>query len=93
MRAQSKIRLPSLEALAHSEFSTVIETVLNQSGYSHLPNIKSKKSEMFWPNVADKYASAVTKDFGLWCNTRQCSAAHFLIMYLSSLRIPNHELL
>ena len=40
----------------------------------------SKTSEIFGPNVA----SAVPKYLGLGCKYRPCSAAHFLIMHLSS---------
>ena len=35
-------------------------------------------------NVADKYASVITKNLGLGCNSWLCSAGHFLIMHLSS---------
>ena len=35
---------------------------------------KSKKSEMFGPNVVDKYASAVTKNLGLMYSFWPCSA-------------------
>ena len=34
---------------------------------------KSKKSEMFGPNVADKYASTVTKNFSLGCKGQKKS--------------------
>ena len=39
---------------------------------------------MFETNVADKYASAVTKTLGLECNSRPCSAGRFLTIHLSS---------
>ena len=39
---------------------------------------KSKKSEIFGPNVADKYASAITKYLGLGCNIWPCPADYFL---------------
>ena len=32
---------------------------------------------MFELNEADKYASAVTKNLGLGCNSQPCSASHF----------------
>ena len=34
----------------------------------HLKRHTSKKSEIFWPNVTDKYALAVTKNLGLRCS-------------------------
>ena len=43
---------------------------------------KSKKSEMFMVNVADKYASVVTKKMSLGCNYWSCSAGHFFNMHL-----------
>ena len=41
--------------------------------------------EMFGPNMADKYASATTKNLGLVRNYRPCSVGNFLlcIMYPS----------
>ena len=45
---------------------------------------KSKKSEKFGPNVADKCASAITKNLGWGCNSWPCSADNFLIMHSSS---------
>ena len=47
------------------------------------PN-ESKKSEILWMNVADKYASAVSKNLGLGCSSRPCSAGHFLIANLDN---------
>ena len=44
---------------------------------------------MFGPDVADKYASAVTKNLGLGCDSRPCSACNFLIVNLSSLVMAN----
>ena len=32
---------------------------------SHVAGLKSKKYEMFWPNVAEIYAPVVTKNLGL----------------------------
>ena len=37
---------------------------------------------MLGPNVTDKYSLAVTKIFGLRCNSQQCFASHFLIINL-----------
>ena len=51
---------------------------------SNVSRHKSKKSKMFGPNVADKYASSVTKNLGLRYNSRPCSAGHFLMIHLSS---------
>ena len=49
-----------------------------------------KKYEMFGPNVADKYASAITKNFGLGCtNSQSCSEGYFIIMYPSSVVVPH----
>ena len=39
---------------------------------------------MFGPNVADKYASYVTKHLGLGFSSHLCSAGYLLIMDLSS---------
>ena len=46
--------------------------------------INQKNLKMFWPNMADKYASAVTKNVGLRCNSGLFSAGHFLTMQGSS---------
>ena len=40
---------------------------------------KSKKSQIFGPYVADKYASSVTNNLGLGCNSCPYSAINFLI--------------
>ena len=42
--------------------------------------IKEKKYEKFGPNMADKYALAVTKNLGLGCNSQPCSAGHIIII-------------
>ena len=39
---------------------------------------------MFWLNVADNYASVVTKNLDLGCNSLLCSPGHFLIIHPSS---------
>ena len=51
---------------------TLYSVLFNASGFrfSHglqTPN-ERKKSEMFWQNLADKYALTGTKNFGLDCN-------------------------
>ena len=50
--------------------------------YGH--QINQIKSEMFGPNVADKYASAITKNLDLGCNFRPCSLDHFYIIHATS---------
>ena len=53
-----------------------------------LPSFKSRtttpKSEMFGPNVADKYASVVTKSFWVWGVIFSCALLCALQILLDS---------
>ena len=45
---------------------------------------------MFGPNLTDKYASAVTKNLGLGCNSWSGFASYILIMHPSSVYFTAH---
>ena len=44
---------------------------------------KSKKSEIFWPIVVDKYALVVIENLCVWCYSGPCSAGQFFIIHPS----------